>query len=98
MGQAVGPSTRHLASDHAGHMPAMGVHDGNANAVAASDEPAEFQIARALSAGPKHVTDGARIEGADAQGKRVTLREGNNGFACWAGVSRTSPSLRNAIH
>jgi hypothetical protein len=85
MGQAVGPSTQHLASEHAGHMPAMGVHDGNANAVAASDEPAEVQIARALSAGPKHVTDGARIEGVDARGKRVTLREGNNGFVCIAG-------------
>ena len=85
MGQAVGPSTQHLASEHAGHMPAMGVHDGKADAVATSDEPADVQIARALSAGPKHVTDGARIEGADAQGKRVTLREGNNGFVCLAG-------------
>ena len=85
MGQAVGPSTQHLASEHNGHMPAMGVHDGDANAVSASDEPAEVQIARALSAGPKHVTDGARINGADAQGKIVTLREGNNGFVCRAG-------------
>jgi hypothetical protein len=85
MGQAVGPSAQHLASEHDGHMAAMGVHDGDANAVAASDEPAEVQIARAISAGPKHVTDGARIDGADAQGKRVTLREGNNGFVCWAG-------------
>jgi len=85
MGRAVGPSSRQLASDHAGHMPAMGVHDGKPNAVAASDEPAEVQIARALSAGPKHVTDGARIDGTDANGKRVTLREGNNGFVCLAG-------------
>ena len=85
MGQAVGPPTQHLASEHAGHMPAMGVHDGDAKAVSASDEPADVQIARAFSAGPKHVTDGARIEGVDAQGKRVTLREGNNGFVCKAG-------------
>jgi len=85
MGQAVGPPTQHLASEHAGHMAAMAVHDGDANAVAASNEPAEVQIARAISAGPKNVTDGARIDGADAQGKRVTLREGNNGFVCYAG-------------
>jgi hypothetical protein len=85
MGQAVGPSTKHLASEHAGHMPAMGVYDGNPNAVAASDEPAEVQIARALSARPKHVTDGARIVGADGPGNRVTLREGHNGFVCYAG-------------
>jgi hypothetical protein len=85
MGQAVGPSTKHLASEHAGHMPAMGVHDGNPKAVSASDEPADVQIARALSAGPKHVTDGARIVGADRQGNRVTLREGDNGFVCYAG-------------
>jgi hypothetical protein len=85
MGQTVGLPTQHLASEHAGHMPAMGVHDGQSNAVAASDEPAEVQIARARSAGPKHVTDGARIDGADAQGRRVTLREGHNGFVCMAG-------------
>lgn len=85
MGQAVGPATLHLASEHSGHMPAMGVYDGGANAVAASNESAEVQLARALSAGPKHVTDGARIYGADAQGKRVTLREGDNGFICSAG-------------
>jgi len=85
LGQAVGPSTPHLASEHAGHMPAMAVHDGDANAVAASNEPADVQIARALSAGPKQVTGGARIEGTDAQGKSVTLRDGNNGFVCRAG-------------
>jgi hypothetical protein len=84
-GQAVGPPSLHLASEHSGHMPAMGVYDGEPNAVAASTESAHVQIARAIAAGPKHVTDGARIDGADAQGKRVTLREGNNGFVCYAG-------------
>jgi hypothetical protein len=84
MGQAVGPSTQHLASEHTGHMPAMGVHD-HTTAMAASDEPANVQLARALSAGPRHITDGARVEGTDTEGKRVTLREGNNGFVCRAG-------------
>jgi hypothetical protein len=85
MGQAVGPATLHLASEHASHMPAMNVHDGQADAVAASTESPNVQIARALTAGPKHVTDGARIDGADVDGKRVTLREGSNGFVCRAG-------------
>jgi len=85
MGQAVGPSTLHFASEYDGHMPAMGVHDNMVNAVAAADEPAEVQITRALSAGPEHVVAGARIEGTNAQGERVTLREGDNGFACYAG-------------
>jgi hypothetical protein len=84
MGQAVGPATQHLASEHAGHMPAMGVHDGSAKS-APTTESAEVQIARAMSAGPKHVADGARLMGADAQGKEIVLREGNNGFVCKAG-------------
>jgi hypothetical protein len=84
MGQAVGPSTLHLASEHDGHMPAMGVHD-ESKSVAASNEPIEIQIARALTAGPKHVTEGARIMGSDAKGNRVVLREGDNGFVCRAG-------------
>lgn len=89
MGQAVGPSTLHFASEHDGHMPAMGVHDDMADAVDPSDEPVEVQIARAQSAGPDHVTDGARIEGTNAQGERFTLREGDNGFACYAGSLKT---------
>ena len=82
MGQPVGPSSHHLAADHASHMPAMNVADDVADGVA---EPAEIQIARAVSAGPAHVTDGARIMGTDAQGKRIVLREGDNGFICRAG-------------
>jgi hypothetical protein len=65
-------------------MPAMGVHDGSVPA-APTDEPAEVQMARAISAGPKHVTDGARITGTDSQGKTIVLREGDNGFICKAG-------------
>jgi hypothetical protein len=85
MGQAVGTPTQHLASQHAGHMPAMGVHDGAAHGAAGTNESADIQMARAISAGPKHVTDGARILGIDAQGKEIVLREGDNGFVCRAG-------------
>ncbi len=48
-------------------------------------EPAEVQMERAIAAGPRHVTDSARIVGADAQGKRMVLREGSNGFTCQPG-------------
>jgi len=51
----------------------------------AAGEPAEVQMARAIAAGPRHVTDSARIVGADAQGKRMVLREGSNGFTCQPG-------------
>jgi len=86
MGQPVGKPSQQLASEHAshaGHMPAMGVHDGVTGVP--SDEPYDVQIARAISAGPKHVTAGARIMGTDAQGNKIVLREGTNGFVCRAG-------------
>jgi len=51
----------------------------------AAGEPAEVQMARAMAAGPRHVTDSARIVGADAQGKSMVLREGGNGFTCQPG-------------
>jgi hypothetical protein len=84
MGEPFGAPVEHLASQHDGHMPAMAVHDGSATGIP-TNEPAEIQIARAVSAGPKHVTDGARINGTDAQGKPIVLREGDNGFVCNAG-------------
>jgi hypothetical protein len=87
MGQAVGAPTQHLASDHSGHMPAMGVHDGSEKSVP-TNESAAVQTARALSAGPKHVTEGARLTGTDSQGKEIVLREGDNGFVCKAGSLR----------
>ena len=87
MGQAVGTPSPHLASEHAGHMPAMGVHDGSVK-TGPTNESAEVQIARAISAGPKHVSDGARLMGVDAQGKEIVLREGDNGFVCKAGSLR----------
>jgi hypothetical protein len=52
---------------------------------AAAGEPTDVQMARAIAAGPRHVTDSARIVGADAQGKRIVLREGSNGFTCQPG-------------
>jgi hypothetical protein len=51
----------------------------------AAGEPADVQIARAIAAGPPHVTESARIVGANAQGRRVVLRDGNNGFMCQPG-------------
>jgi hypothetical protein len=51
----------------------------------AAGEQAEVQIARAIAAAPRHVTDSARIVGIDALGKRMVLREGSNGFTCQPG-------------
>jgi hypothetical protein len=51
----------------------------------ASVESAEIQMARAIAAGPKEITDQARIMGTDAQGNRIVLREGNNDFICQPG-------------
>jgi hypothetical protein len=51
----------------------------------AAGEPAEVQMARAIAAGPRDVTNSARIVGADARGKRMVLREGSNGFTCQPG-------------
>jgi hypothetical protein len=51
----------------------------------AAGEPAEVQMARAIAAGPRHVTESAMIVGADAQGRRIVLREGSNGFMCQPG-------------
>src|SRR6516165_8073754 len=51
----------------------------------AAGDPTDVQVARAIAAGPRHVTNSARIVGADAQGKRVVLREGSNGFTCQPG-------------
>src|SRR5712672_2451065 len=51
----------------------------------AAGEPAEIQMVRAIAAGPRHVTDSARIVGTDVQGKKVVLREGSNGYTCQPG-------------
>jgi hypothetical protein len=56
-----------------------------ADAIGAAGESKQAQIARAIAAAPKHVTDSARIEGSDAGGRKIVLREGNNGFTCLPG-------------
>jgi hypothetical protein len=43
------------------------------------------KIARAMSAGPDNISESARIIDMDAQGNRVILREGSNGFTCMPG-------------
>jgi hypothetical protein len=46
------------------------------------------KIARALSAAPANIAAGAKVVDRDADGKEVTLREGNNGFTCFVGQCR----------
>jgi hypothetical protein len=43
------------------------------------------KIARAMAAGPDDVSKAARIVDTDAQGNKVILREGSNGFTCMPG-------------
>ena len=50
-----------------------------------SDDSTHAKIARAMSAGPVEVANGARIVDTDTQGKTIVLREGNNGFTCMPG-------------
>jgi len=73
MGHPVGSPVEHLA----GNM----LDDGAPWSV----EPPEIQMARAIAAGPKEITDQARIMGFDAQGNRIVLREGNDDFICQPG-------------
>jgi hypothetical protein len=50
-----------------------------------AEETVEIRIARALSAGPEHVTRSARVVDKDPSGKTVVLREGTSGFTCTPG-------------
>ena len=50
-----------------------------------SGDSTEIKIARAMSAGPASVANAAPIVDTDAQGNRVILREGSNGFTCMPG-------------
>ena len=52
----------------------------------------EVEISRVIAAGPRTVTDAARIVGADAQGNTIVLREGNDGFTCQLAISYRPPS------
>jgi hypothetical protein len=73
MGQSVGTPMEHAAL----HMQDEGGP--------VSVESSEVQMARAIAAGPKEITDQARIMGTDAEGNRIVLREGNNDFICQPG-------------
>jgi len=50
-----------------------------------TDESTQEKIARAMSAGPDNISKSARIIDKDAQGNKVILREGYNGFTCMPG-------------
>jgi hypothetical protein len=52
---------------------------------AKADDTTQEKIARAMSAGPVNISKSARIIDTDAQGNKVTLREGSNGFTCMPG-------------
>jgi hypothetical protein len=49
------------------------------------DAATQEKIARATSAGPENISESARIIDTDAQGNKVILREGSNGFTCMPG-------------
>ncbi|HYM77806.1 MAG TPA: hypothetical protein VE377_17660 [Candidatus Dormibacteraeota bacterium] len=60
--------------------------------LAAQDTPSkpatdskDAKIALALSAAPPNIARNAKVVDRDADGKQVTLREGNNGFTCFPG-------------
>jgi hypothetical protein len=51
----------------------------------ADETTPQEKIARAMSAGPDNISKSARIVDKDAQGNKVVLREGSNGFTCVPG-------------
>jgi hypothetical protein len=55
------------------------------NGMPAASDMTQEKIARAMSAGPDDISNSARIVDTDAQGNRVILREGSNGFTCMPG-------------
>ena len=52
---------------------------------AKAGDTTQEKIARAMSAGPDNISESARIVNTDAQGNKVILREGSNGFTCMPG-------------
>ncbi len=51
----------------------------------AGEDTREEKIARAMSAGPPEIAKSATIIDKNAQGNKVVLREGTNGFTCMPG-------------
>ena len=73
---------------------------GPASAVAQqpwSNLPADAQIRLAVQAAPKELRDGAQVQGYDASGKFVTLREGSDGLVCMA-PDPSAQSLEVSCH
>src|SRR5882757_5544466 len=52
---------------------------------AKAGDTTQEKISRAMSAGPENISNSARIVDKDAQGNKVVLREGSNGFTCMPG-------------
>jgi hypothetical protein len=48
-------------------------------------EPRETRIARALSAAPPNIAEGAKVVDRDENGNEIVLQEGTNGFTCFPG-------------
>jgi len=52
---------------------------------ASKSDAREAKIARALSAAPANIAEGARVVDRDENGAETVLREGTNGFTCFPG-------------
>jgi hypothetical protein len=61
------------------------VGGSESQASAKAGDTTQEKMARATSAGPDNVSESARIIDTDAQGNKVILREGSNGFTCMPG-------------
>jgi hypothetical protein len=63
---------------------AWSAHEGRAIAAQQPDTKPQ-KIRRAMSAGPASITRDAKIVEMDEKGNTVVLRDGNNGWTCFAG-------------
>jgi hypothetical protein len=63
----------------------LGLLATNPSAISQVDAGKEAKIARAPSAAPPDVTRSAKVVDTDANGKKVVLRDGTNGFTCMPG-------------
>ena len=63
-------------------------------------ETKEAKIARALSAAPANVSEGAKVIDRDNNGAETVLRDGSNGFTCFPGhpgVVGDAPPVYNPV-
>ena len=84
-GTPVGEICRKLGVSQATFFRWKAKHGQMGTALYQQEALAPRRMARAIAAGPKEITDQARIMGTDAQGNRIVLREGNNDFICQPG-------------